>query len=153
LKVKVRDMEQLDKTAASEGGARAKIADEVLTGLKDAIVQLLRASAKVDPKDKVSLVWPAHLLLLFGLLVISSSIVLRFLLGPVRTFAFQDFLALLVAGCALVAMGALLYIYQLASERATLRALSRLTEDTARDLAAQTDSQPQSTSQSKSLNL
>jgi sensor histidine kinase regulating citrate/malate metabolism len=137
-------LNQDNQSAISESQPHAKIAEEVLTALKNSVVNLLEASAKVESKDKVSLVLPARLLLVFGLLVIGSSIACRFLLGPFGSFPFQDFLTLLIVGCVLIAMGALLYIYQLATEQATMRALSQLAQNTAKDLAGQTDSQPES---------
>ena len=138
--------------AGSQQTDSKKKDDEVVTELRAAIIRLLRASSNLDLGDK-SLVWSARLLLLSGLLVIVSTIMLRHPLLPVRGFDFHEFLALLVVGCVLVAIGALLSIYQLAIDQARLRELSRLANETARDLSGPNGDPVESSSPPTTLRL
>jgi hypothetical protein len=85
-------------------------------------------------REKVILTLPAHLTLLFGLLLLGSSIGVR-VAG--RDIPFPEFLAILITGCVLVAIGALLYIFQFVVEQETVRTLSRLAQDTPNDVPEQ----------------
>jgi hypothetical protein len=100
--------------------------------LNNAIARLL--SVDLNLKEKVILTLPAHLTLLFGLLLLVSSIVAK-VAGD--NIPLPEFLAILVTGCVLVAIGALLYIFQFVVEQETVRTLSRLARDTPRDVPEQ----------------
>ena len=101
-------------------GPPATTSTSVRSELNKAIIRLL--STEVNFKEKVVLALPAHLILLFGLLLLGS--VISFRLGG-RQLEFAEFLAILVTGCVLVAIGALLYICQFVVEQETLRVVSR----------------------------